>query len=151
MKKLLVVVAAIALVVWVVSWFRVPDAVVTSSARPWPAGMGTLDSATGRFPQQEANEAAVKLIALADALPKNEAAGEFVTREIARGELTIGPPPALPDVSAIRELLLREPIVWKRRPGIGGDDDTQSTRVVQMTVARALVASALAKGRANDP
>ena len=150
MKKVLVVLAVMALVVWVISWFRVPDVVATSGAQPWPGGMGTLDAAGARFPQRQANEASVKLTALANALPKNEVVDDFVTREIARRELTIGQPPALPDVSAIRELLLREPMVWRRDEGIGGDDDTQATRAVQMTTARALVASALAKARAND-
>ena len=150
MKKLLMVVVAIALVIWVISWFRAPAAVATSAARTWPGGMGTLDSVGDRVKPQQANDAAKKLIALANALPKNEAADEFVAREIARGELTIGEAPALPDVAPIRELLLREPIVWQRTEGIGGDDDTQATRAVQMTVGRALVASALAKARAND-
>src|SRR5437773_9755927 len=113
--------------------------------------MGTLDSVAGRFPPLQANQASVKLTALANALPKNEAVNGFVAREIARGELTIGKPPALPEVSAIRQLLLREPIVWERREGIGGDDASSGTRALQMTVARALVASALAKARANDP
>ena len=146
-----VALAVIALVVWVISWFRVPDAVTTSAARPWPGGMGTLDSVADRFPPLQANDASVKLTALANALPKNDAVDEFVRREIARGELTIGKPPALPDVSAIRELLLREPVVWQRREGIGGGNDANAERAVQMTVARALVASALAKARANDP
>ena len=155
MKKALIVVAAIvaaiALVLWVVSWFRAPEAVATSAAKPWPGGMGTLDSAAGRFPPRKANDASVKLRALANALPQNEVVGDFVAREIARGELTIGEPPALPDVSAIRELLLREPIVWQSHEGIGGDNDTQSRRGAQMRMARALVASALTKARANDP
>jgi hypothetical protein len=151
MKKLLVVVVAIALVVWVISWFRAPDAVATSAALPWPGGLGTLDSVDARFPPRPANEASVKLTALASALPKNEAITEFVAREMARGELTIGEPPALPDVSAIRELLLREPIVWERNEGIGGNDETEAMRALQLTVARALVASALAKARAEDP
>ncbi len=151
MKKALVVVAAVALVVWVVSWFRAPDAIATSGAQPWPGGMGTLDSVADRFPPLQANEASVKLTALANMLPKNEAVDDFVAREISRGELTIAAPPALPEVSAIRELLLREPIVWERREGIGGDAASSATRALQMTVARALVASALAKGRANDP
>ena len=150
MKKALVVVAAIALVVWVISWFRTPDAVATSAARPWPGGMGTLDSLADRLPPQQANDASVKLTALANALPKNEAVDGYVAREIARGELTIGKPPALPDVSAMRELLLREPVVWARHEEIG-HAETQKTRAVQMTLARALVASALAKARANDP
>jgi hypothetical protein len=150
MKKALIVVVAIALVVWVISWFRNPDAVTKSVARPWPGGMGTLESAD-RLPPLRQNDAAAKLKALGNALPKNDAIGDFVAREIARGELTIGVPPALPDVSAIRELLQREPVVWERQEGIGGDDDTQSTRALQLTVARALVASALVKARANDP
>jgi hypothetical protein len=137
--------------VWVISRFWAKDAVAASVARPWPGGMGTLDSVADRFPPQQANDASLKLTALVNALPKNEAVGDFVAREIARGELTIGEPPALPDVSAIRELLLREPMVWKRSEGIGGGDDTQARRAVQMTAARALVASALAAARANDP
>src|SRR5436309_8061998 len=111
MKKMLLAVAAIALVVWVISWFRTPEAVATSAARPWPGGMGPLDSAAKRFPPRQANAASVKLTALAIAMPNSEAVGPFVAREIARGELTMSKPPALPEVSAIRELLLREPIV----------------------------------------
>ncbi|HEX9983928.1 MAG TPA: hypothetical protein VGF69_11740 [Thermoanaerobaculia bacterium] len=150
MKKLLIFVVAIALVIWVISWFRAPDAVATSTARPWPGGMGTLDDVARRWTPLKANQASVKLTALTNALPKNEAADEFVRREIARGELAIGEPPALPDVSAIRELVLREPIVWERHEGID-HPDTEAMRTVQLTAARALVASALAKGRANDP
>ena len=150
MKKALIVIAIIALVVWVISWFRNEEAVATSAARPWPGGMGTLDSAADRVPPMRANDASVKLTALANALPKNEAVDDFVAREIARGELSIGAPPALADASAIRELLLRQPMVWKRHDEIG-DADTTAMRVVQMTVARTLVASALTKARANDP
>ena len=150
MKKLLVIVAVVALIVWVVSWFRTPEAVASSAARPWPGGMGTLDALPDQSPQQRANGASVKLTALANALPKNEAVDAFVAREISRREITIGTPPSLPDVSAIRELLLREPIVWERHEEIG-HADTQAMRAVQMTAARALVASALTKARANDP
>jgi hypothetical protein len=151
MKKALIVVAAIALVVWVVSWFRTPAAVATAGAQAWPGGMGALGSVADRFPPLQANEASVRLTALAEALPKNEVVDDFVRREMARGELTIGEPPALPDVSAIRELLRREPIVWKRNDGIGGNDDTEAMRALQLRVARALVASALTKARGNDP
>lgn len=149
MKKLLVAVVVIALVVWVISWFRVEDVVATSAARPWPGGMGTLEAAGNRWPPLEANAASGKLTALATALPKSEALDEFVAREIARGALTIGQPPAIPDVSAIRELLLREPVVWERHDEIG-DQDAIEDRALQMTMARSLVASALAKARAND-
>lgn len=149
MKKLLIVIAAIALLVWVISWFRAPEAVATSGAQPWPGGMGTLDAAASRWPQLQANEASAKLKKLASALPKNEALDEFVWREVARGELTIGAPPPLPDVSALRELLLREPIVWARHEGID-HQETEAMRAVQLSVARALIASALTKARAND-
>jgi len=149
MKKTLIVVALIALMVWVISWFRVPEAVTASAAKPWPGG-GSLDSVDKRFPQTQANAASVKLMTLANALPRSEAIGDFVSREIARGELTIGGSPALADVSAIRELLLHEPIVWQRRDGIGGGNDANAERAAQMTVARALVATALVKARAKD-
>lgn len=153
MKKLLIVVAAIALVVWVASWFRTPEAVATAVAHPWPGGMGTLDAADARFPPVRANDASRRLAALAKSLPKNEAADAFVLREIARGELAVGAPPAvLPDVAAIRELLLREPVVWERRGGVGnvGDSQTTAMRALLMTSARALVGSALVRARAND-
>ncbi len=146
----LIVATAIGLVACVALWFRNENAVATSAARPWPGAMGTLDAAADRWPPLKANGASVKLMALAKALPKNEAVDDFVEREIARGELTIGDPPVLADVSAIRELLLREPIIWERHDEIG-DQDAVATRAMQMTVARALVASALAKARANDP
>jgi hypothetical protein len=150
MKKVLIVVAVIELLVWVVSWFRTPEVVAASAALPWPGGMGTLASVAARYPPLQANAASAKLTALAKALPKNEVVADFVVREIARGELTIGQPPALPDVTAMRELLLREPIVWQRHDGID-HPDTMAMRAVEMTVARALVASALTRARANDP
>src|SRR5512132_333167 len=127
MKKALLVAAALALAAWIVvrgtgmvlSQFLAKDAVVSSAALPWPGGMGSLDSVVDRFPPLQANDASRKLTALANALPKNKAVDDFVRREIAIGEVTIGQPPALLDVSAIRELLLRQPIVWERHTGIG--------------------------------
>lgn len=156
MKKALAVVAgvaaSIALVVWILSWFRAPEAVATAASRPWPGGLGTLDSVASRFQPQKANGASVKLAALAGALPKNEAVVDFVSREIARGELAIGNPPALPDISSIRELLLHEPVVWELRPDEEiGDKETTAKRALQLAAARTLVAAALAKARADDP
>jgi hypothetical protein len=112
--------------------------------------MGSLDEAVNQWPSSKANDASVKLTALAKALSKDEAVDDFAEREIARGELSIGEPPSLTDVSAIRELLLREPVVWERRVEF---DDTvvAGMRGPQMRVARALTASALSKARANDP
>ncbi|MBA3513489.1 MAG: hypothetical protein H0T77_03830 [Pyrinomonadaceae bacterium] len=152
-RALIVVIAGLGLVAWVALLFRNEDAVATSAARPWPGGMGTLVAANDRWPPREpngANEASVKLKSLGNALPKNEGVDNFVAREITQGQLTIGEPPAVPDVSAIRELLLREPIIWERHDEIG-DPEAIEMRVMQMTMARALVASALAKARANAP
>ncbi len=149
-KAVLIVVVVISFVAWVGLWFRNPDVVNTSAARPWPGGMGTLDSVADRWPPQKANGASVKLTELAKALPKNQAVDDFVAREITRSELNIGDPPLLPEVSAIREKLLREPIVWERYDEIG-DQNAVAMRAMQMTMARALVATALKKARGNDP
>ena len=131
--------------------FRNEDAVSTSAAREWPGEMGALETVADRWPRVEANDASVKLTSLAETLPKNNnALDDFVAREIRRDEITIGEPPTLPDVSAIRDLLLREPIDWARHDEIG-DPQAIATRVIQMTMARALVANALAKGRSNAP
>ena len=155
MKRLLVVIAAfvamIAFVLWIASWFRNDEAVAVSASRPWPGDLGPLERAAARWPQLEANEASRRLTALADPLRENETIGEFVTREIARGELAIGAPPALPDLSRIRELLLREEVVWDREEGVGGGDPANARRATVMIVGRALVASALARGRTGDP
>ncbi|HUR83319.1 MAG TPA: hypothetical protein VM733_21350, partial [Thermoanaerobaculia bacterium] len=153
MKKAIIAIVAIVLLIWVVSWFRTPKAVATAAARPWPGGMGTLNDVAARFPEIQANDAAKKFRALATALGTSQAVDDFVGRETARGELTIGEPPALRDLSAIRELLLNERVVWKRAEGIGevGDADTSTLRGLQMTTARMLIASALGKARANDP
>src|SRR6185436_13730842 len=68
---------------------------------------------------------------------------------ITRDQLSIGAPPALPATGALRELLLREPIVWERYDEIGAPEAI-AMRALQMKIARVLVASALAKARAND-
>ncbi len=149
-KAAVIVLAAFGVVGTIALWFRNEEAVTTSAARPWPGEMGSLNAGADRWPPQKANEASVKLTALANSLPKNEAADNFVVREITRGELTIGYAPALPDVSALRELLLREPIVWERYDEIG-DQNAISARAMHMMLARMLVASALTKARANDP
>jgi hypothetical protein len=151
-KAALIGLGALALVALAVLFFRDENAVATSAARVWPGGMGPLDAVAERWPKLQANDASVKLTALANALQKNEAVEDFVAREVTRGELTINEPPALPDVSAIREqLLLGGPIVWESEEGIGGGDEMNARRAMQLTAARALVASALTKARANDP
>jgi hypothetical protein len=133
MKKAVpIVVVAIALLAWAALWFRNKDAVATSAAQPWPGEMGTLYTVADRWPPQKANGASVKLTALGNALPKNDAVEDFVAREITRGELTIGEPTALPDLSAIRELLLREPITWERHDEIG-NQDAIATRAISGT------------------
>jgi hypothetical protein len=149
MKKLLIVVAVLAIVAWVLSWFWNPTAVATSTARQWPGGLGPLDAAADKVPPLKTSAAAAKLMTLASALQNVDVVESYLKREVARGDLTIGAPPALPDVTAIRELLLREPITWERRVGVG-DAKASNMRGAQMTSARVLIASALAKGRAQD-
>lgn len=160
MKKVLMLVAVIALAAAVIyalgskafSWLWADEAVETNVAKPWPGGLGTIDSVAARFPSRASNDAAVRLTGLAKAHEKNEAIEQFVSGEIARGEIAVGDAPVSPDVAAIREILLREEIVWARPGGVGeiGDQETQSRRVAQMTIARALVASALVRARTND-
>ena len=153
MKRAFVVLAALAgvlaIIIWVASWFRAPEAAATSAARPWPGGMGSLDAVDDRLPPQKANDAALKLWNLGGALQGSEAVDEFVRREMSRAETMIGEPPALPDVAGIRELLLSGPVVWERHVAF---DDTDATkrRGMQMTMAKALLANALTKAREGD-
>lgn len=157
MKKALILLGIFAgvaaLAVWVASWFWAPEKVATAAAQPWPSGLGTLDSIAKRYPKRPANAASAKLAELGGKLPESDVAGDYVRVEITKDSLAIGEPPALPDITAIRDLLLREKIVWSR--DVGGDpgsevDGAAATRGPQMRMARALVANALVRARAND-
>jgi len=152
MKKVLIIVLALfGLVGMIFLAFRNEGAVQTSAIQQWPGQMGTLETVGDRWPRLEANHASMTLTSLAESLPKNDnALDDFLAREITRDELSIGDPATLPDVSPIRDLLLREPIVWERYDGIG-DEHAIAVRAIQMTMARALVANALSKARANSP
>jgi len=152
MKQALIIgIVALGLVGWIFFALRNEGAVATSAAQPWPGQMGSLNKVTQRWRRLEANTASVELSSLAKALPKNDkAVDDFVAREMKRGELTIGDPPPLPDISQIRALLLRELIVWESRVAFD-DVEVGERRTTQMTVARMLVASALVKARADDP
>jgi hypothetical protein len=150
-NALIIILAVLGFAALIFFSFRNEGAVSTSSAQPWPGQMGTLETVEERWPKQQANDASVKLTALAETLPKdNTALDDFVAREIKRGDLNIGEPPAIPDVSAIRTLLLSGPVVWERHDEIG-DQRAIAMRVMHMRMARALVASALTKARGNDP
>jgi hypothetical protein len=149
-KALILVMAAFGLAAWVVLMFRNPEAVSNSAAQPWPGGMGALKATETRWPTLKANEASLQLTTLAKALPKSEELDKFVEREIARADLSIGEPPTVSDVSAIRELLLRDAIVWESRAEFDSVE-VGERRTMQMTMARSLVASALAKARKQDP
>jgi hypothetical protein len=150
-KVLIIVIAAVGLVISIIFSFRNEGAVATSAAQQWPGQMGNLEKAEDRWPRQEANGASTTLASLAEALPKkDDAIDEFVALEIKRAELTIGEPPPVPDVTAIRELLLKEPIVWERYDEIGASEAI-AMRTLHMTIARALVVNALGKARGNSP
>src|SRR5439155_21422209 len=114
MKKALTMLVVLGAAVYVASWFGAGDEVAAAAARPWPDGLGTLAAVPGRYPPQHENEAARKLTKLADPVAGNDAVTTYVRQEIARGELTIAKPPAIADLSAIRDLLLRERVVWER-------------------------------------
>jgi hypothetical protein len=149
MKKALLLLVLLAAAVYVVSWFWAGDQVEAAAARPWPDGMGTLAAVPGRYPPQGENEAARTLTKLAGAFAENDPVTAYVRREIARGELTIGESPAITDVSAIRDLLLRGPVVWERNlPQQHGG--LLPKVAMHRSLMRALVASALGRARRHD-
>jgi hypothetical protein len=149
MKKALVVLLSLAAVVYVVSWFWAGDKVATAAARPWPDGLGTLAAVPDRYPPQYENEAARKLTRLAAAVAEGEAITNYVRQEIARDELAIAEPPRIADLSAIRELLLREPVVWERN--LSQQHGGLLPKVaMHLTLMRALVAHALGRARQHD-
>src|SRR5213075_2923865 len=149
MRKALLVLLPLAAAVYVASWFWAGDEVAAAAARPWPAGLGTLAAVPRRYPPQHENEAARKLAKLAERFAANDAVTAYVRREIARGELTIAEPPATGDLTAIRDLLLREPIVWKRDISMQHGGLLQKVSMFQ-SLTGALVASALGRARRHD-
>ncbi|MEA2164458.1 MAG: hypothetical protein QOK37_2585 [Thermoanaerobaculia bacterium] len=149
MKKALIVLVLLAAAVYVASWFWAGDAVDAAAARPWPGGLGTLAAVPGRYPPQHENDAARTLTKLAGSLAEDRGVTAYVRQEIARGELTIAAPPPLADISPIRELLLREPIVWER--DLVQQHGGLLPRVaMHHTLMRMLVGKALARARSND-
>ena len=149
-KALIIIIPTIGLLAWVFFAFRDGNAVATSAAQQWPGQMGTLEKVGERWPRIEANSASVTLSSLGEALPKNDKAiDDFVAHEITRDDIAIAEPPQLPDITTIRDLLLHEPIHWERYDEIG-DSNAIAARAMQMTMARVMVASALAKARANS-
>jgi len=149
MKKALVLLVVLAGAVYVASWFWAGDEVAAAAAPPWPNGMGTLAAVPDRYPPQHENEAARTLTKLAANVAENDAVTTYVRQEIARGELTIAEPPAIAGISAIRGLLLREPVVWERdllqqHGGLLGKV------AMHLSLMRTLVASALGRARQHD-
>src|SRR5437870_4636608 len=149
MKKALVMLVLLAAAVYVASWFWGGDEVAAAAARPWPDGLGTLAAVPDRYPPQHENEAARKLTKLAASVADNDAVTTYVRQEIARGELTIARPPAIVDLSAIRDLLLREPVVWERN--LSQQHGGLLPKVsMHLTLMRALLANALGRARQHD-
>src|SRR5215212_10881907 len=149
MKKALVMLALLGAAVYVASWFWAGDEVAAAAARPWPDGLGTLAAVPDRYPPQHENDAARELTKLAGPLAGSEAVTTYVRQEIARGELTIAEPPAIPDLSPIRDLLLRGPVVWERdlSQQHGG---LLPKLAMHLSLLRALVATALGRARQHD-
>jgi hypothetical protein len=150
LKNALIVVVLVAAAIYFASWFWAGDEVNAAAARPWPAGLGTLDAVPGRYPPQLENEAARKLSALAVRVSDDDAITTYVRREIASGEVAVAVPPPIVDVSAIRNLLLSERIVWKRdlMQQHGGLLPKVS---MHQSLMRTLVASALGRARKREP
>jgi len=149
MRKVLVMLVLLAAAIYVASWFWAGDEVDAAAARPWPDGLGTLAAVPDRYPPQHENEAARKLTKLADPVAGNDAVTTYVRQEIARGYLTIAEPPRIADVSAIRELLLREPVVWERDL-LQQHGGLLPKVAMHLSLMRALVASALGRARRHD-
>jgi len=149
MKKALLVLLVVGAAVYVASWFWAGDEVAATAARPWPEGMGTLDAVPGRYPPRQENEAARNLGKLAARFAGNDAVTAYVRREIARGELAIAEPPKIADVSAIRELLLREPVEWERN--IASEHGGLLPKVAMFqSLMRVLITSALGRARRHE-
>jgi hypothetical protein len=149
MKKALFVVALLAAAVYVASWFWAGNEVAAAAARPWPNGLGTLAAVPDRYPPQHENEAARTLTRLAGPVAENDAVTTYVRQEIARGELTIAEPPAIGGLSAIRDLLLREPVVWES--DLAQQHGGRLPKVaMHLSLMRVLVASALGRARQHD-
>ncbi len=149
MKTALIVILLVAAAVYVVSWFWAGDEVAAAAGQPWPHGLGTVAAVPGRFPPQDENEAARKLTELAAGVTENEAVATYVRQEIARGEPAIAEPPPLPDLSGVRDLLLREPVVW-RRDLVQQHGGLLPKVALYRSLSSALVASALGRARRRD-
>lgn len=149
MKKALILLLPLAAAVYVASWFWAGDEVAASAARPWPDGLGTLAAVPGRYPPRHENEAARRLTSLARSVAENDAVTAYVRQEIARGELAIAEPPAIPDLSAIRQLLLREPVVWERNLSAQHGGLLEKVAMYR-SLTRVLIASALGRARRQD-
>lgn len=149
MKKVLILVVVLVAMVYVASWFWAGDEVASAAAEPWPNGLGSVASVPDRYPPHPGNEASRTLTALAGAVAEDEAVTAYVRQEIARGELTIAEPPPIPKIAAIRDLLLREPIVWERNIALQHGGLLGNVRMYQ-SLTRVLLASALARARQND-
>lgn len=147
--KILLFIVLLAAMVYVASWFWAGDEVASAAAQPWPNDLGSVDTVPDRYPPHPENEAARKLTVLAGAVAENEAVTRYVRQEIARGELTIAEPPPIPNVDAIRDLLLREPIVWERNIARQHGGLLGNVKMYQ-SLTRALLASALGRARQND-
>jgi hypothetical protein len=158
MKRLILILVAIMLIAWILTstcasvfpWVWAENAVTEAALRPWPGELGSLDTVSTRYPPLVANDASRRFATLAAPVESSDVIDGFLRREIESGDLAIGEPPPLPEMGAIRDLLLAEAIVWERRHGVD-DGETTELRGMSMRVARALVASALSKARGGDP
>lgn len=165
------VLLAVIVAAWVIGDLLAKKGMQTVGEEAWPAGLGTLASVEARFPPQKTNDAARRMVALAEPLgipfeltssdpdPLRIAITEYVKAEQVRGEAVIGEPPTAvaaylgaheSAIDALREHLLHgEAIVWDRDLSRGFDAPIPNL-AGHMNVARLFTARALIRGRAGD-
>jgi hypothetical protein len=134
--------------------------------RPWPMGLGSLRTLPLRFPPEEDNAAATRLIALAAPMgidfhyrahpkqPIDDAISAFLRAQLTRADDTLDAPP--PDVAAflrqhdadlvaVRTHLMSNRIIWRSNLHLGAEGPIPNLlahiRLTRCLIARALTAS----------
>ena len=165
------IVLAVVVGVWVAGSIVAADGMQRIGQEQWPAGLGTLASVETRYPPQKTNDAARRLVALAEPLgisfrtsagkPESvrTAISEYVKAEQGRADAAIGEPPAEvqtylaaneTEIDALRDHLLHgPPIVWDLDLSKGFDAPLPNL-TGHLQVVRLFTARALLRGRGDD-
>jgi hypothetical protein len=166
-----VVLALVVVVVWIAGDFVGVGAMNRVADEQWPAGLGTLSSVEAWVQPQKTNDAALRLVALAQPLgipfarsigkedPIRSAIGAYLKEQQVRSDATIAAAPqsviAYLDaheahIDALRDHLLQsDAIRWEMAPARGFDAPIPNL-LGHMHVARVLCVRALVRARSND-